>query len=111
MYKQIIAVRKDLKLGKGKIAAQAAHASLQAYRKAPSAVQRAWEEEGSKKVVVAVEGKGELFRVYREAGRLPRALIRDAGLTQVRNGEATAVGIGPAREDVIDRITGELKLL
>ena len=101
----------DLKMGKGKMVAQGAHASLQAYKAASSPARRAWEQEGSKKVVVKVANKRELFILYRKARSLPRAVIRDAGHTQVRPGEATAVGIGPAPERDIDAITGTLSLL
>lgn len=112
MYKQVIAIRKDLKLGKGKLASQVAHASLQAYKKTDPPVRAKWEEEGCKKIVVGVKGKRELFDLFQRAKKkLPAVLIKDAGKTQISPGEATAVGIGPAPEEEIDKITGELKLL
>ncbi|MBI4021668.1 MAG: peptidyl-tRNA hydrolase [Candidatus Aenigmarchaeota archaeon] len=111
--KQVILIRKDLKMGKGKIAAQSAHASLQAYKAASATARTAWEEEGSKKVVVAVASEAELIDHYRKARSqgLPCALIRDAGLTQTAPGTATAVGIGPCPDQEADRLTGKLKLL
>jgi len=112
MHKQVIVLRADLKLGKGKLASQAAHASLLAYGKATPQARKEWEESGSKKVVVKVPGKRELFDVFRMAKKtLPAALVKDAGLTQIPRGEATAVGIGPAPGKEIDRVTGKLKLL
>ena len=112
MYKQVIVMRKDLKLGKGKLASQAAHASLGAYKKAPPQVRDHWEEEGGKKVVVQVENKKELLEIFERARKsFPAVLIKDAGLTQIRGGEVTAVGIGPALEKEVDKITGKLKLL
>jgi len=112
MYKQVIIIRKDLGLGKGKIASQVAHASLLAYKKSSPQVQEAWEESGSKKVVVKVSNKKELLDIFMKAKKsLPTALVKDAGLTQTRSGEATAVGIGPALSNEIDKITGKLKLL
>ncbi len=49
----------------------------------------------------------------REAGRrgLPTYVVRDAGRTQVAAGSQTVLAIGPGPEDVIDEVTGELKLL
>ena len=91
--KQIIVIRSDLDLGKGKIAAQVAHASLSAYRKAELAdkwVARAWEAEGQKKVVLKVDSESELVSLYEKMKReMPCALIRDAGHTQVEPGTIT----------------------
>jgi len=111
MLKQVIAIRKDLKLGKGKIAAQASHASLKAYKKATASVRKEWEDGGEKKVVVAVSSRKELVDIYNKARGLPRAMVKDAGLTQTRPGTLTAVAIGPCDSSEIDRITGKLKLL
>ena len=112
MYKQVIVIRKDLGMGKGKLAAQAAHASLAAYKKASPVIRELWEEDGSKKVVVGVKNKEELFLIFERVKKnLPAALIKDAGLTQIKSGEVTALGIGPAKEEEIDNITGNLKLL
>jgi len=46
-----------------------------------------------------------------EKKKIPYFLVRDAGLTQLSPGTATALGIGPARSREIDEITGDLKLL
>jgi PTH2 family peptidyl-tRNA hydrolase len=113
MYKQVIVIRKDLKMDKGKTAAQAAHASLEAYKKADINDITEWEEGGMKKVVVAAAGLKELMEIKERAktARLPYAVIRDAGKTQIEPGSVTALGIGPADEGAIDRITRRLKLL
>ena len=109
--KQVIVVRADLKMGKGKIAAQAAHAAVSAADK--SSYKADWLHQGQKKTVVKVTGEKELLSILREArdSGLPTALIEDAGHTQVEPGTKTAVGIGPAPEEEIDKITGKLKLL
>jgi peptidyl-tRNA hydrolase, PTH2 family len=113
MWKQVIVVRKDLKLSPGKLAAQVAHASVEAYRKSGSREKDAWEGDGSKKVVLKAENEAELFSLQEAARRakLPGAIIRDAGRTEVEPGTVTALGIGPGTEEEIDRITGHLKML
>jgi peptidyl-tRNA hydrolase, PTH2 family len=112
-YKQAILVRNDLKMGKGKIAAQAAHASLASYKNADKKTKEAWESLGCKKVVLKVNDEKELLK-YLELARdanLPNALITDAGLTQIPASTTTCLGIGPAEEEKVDKIVKELKLL
>ncbi|MFH0713229.1 MAG: peptidyl-tRNA hydrolase Pth2 [Candidatus Micrarchaeota archaeon] len=113
MYKQAIIIRADLQMGKGKIASQASHASLQAYLKTDEETRDEWENEGMKKITLKVNSENELIEIFNAAKKrkLSTALIRDAGHTQVEPGTITTVGIGPAEEDEIDVITGKLKLL
>lgn len=113
VFKQVIVVRTDLKLGKGKLAAQVAHASLESYLRAPQKDQKAWLEESQKKVVLKVKSEYDLVILFDKAKRagLPATLIKDAGLTQIPPGTKTAVGIGPAEAEKIDVITGSLSLL
>jgi len=115
-FKQVILVRKDVKMGKGKLAVQVAHASLSAALKAkemkPNWFDR-WIKEGQPKIVLKVENLEELYhylKIAEEYG-LPLELIRDSGLTQLRPGTVTCLGIGPAPSKLLDEITGELKLL
>ena len=112
-YKQSIVLRGDLKLTKGKAAAQAAHASLLSYERAAMWVKKGWKKQGQKKVVLKVNSLEELYTLKAEADklRLPSAIIQDAGLTEVPPGTVTAIGIGPASAEQIDRITKHLKLL
>jgi PTH2 family peptidyl-tRNA hydrolase len=112
-YKQVIVVRKDLKLGAGKTAAQVAHASVGAMLKAGRAAVATWESSGSKKVVLKVDGIEALMELQRKAGsrKLPTFVVRDAGLTQTAPGTVTCVGIGPADEERLDEVTAGLKLL
>jgi PTH2 family peptidyl-tRNA hydrolase len=114
--KQAIVVRTDIKMGKGKLAAQAAHASLAAAEAAQRKKLRwydAWKSEGQAKIVLKVESEealNELFQKAKTAG-LPASLIQDRGLTQVEPGTVTCLGIGPGPDSEVDGITGKLRLL
>jgi len=113
MYKQVILVRSDLKLPKGKMAAQAAHASVEAVLRSDKDNVKKWRREGSAKIVLKVSDKKELFKfnqLAKDSG-LITALITDAGKTVIAPGTETCVAIGPDEEDKIDAITGELKLI
>jgi PTH2 family peptidyl-tRNA hydrolase len=115
-YKQVIAVRTDLGMSRGKMAVQVAHGSLSASENARVSHQevwRAWYREGQKKVAVKVSSEEELLELRRVAisHRLPHALIRDAGMTELPPGTITVLGIGPAKAEDMDKVTGTLKLL
>jgi len=115
-YKQVLVFRKDLQMGKGKIAAQAGHAAVSAAQDAFVHHKKwwdAWMYEGQKKVAVKVEDLKELGELEEAADDLglPHALIVDRGLTQIPEGTVTCLGIGPAPSKMIDRLTGQLKLL
>jgi PTH2 family peptidyl-tRNA hydrolase len=110
--KQAIVVRTDLKMGRGKIASQASHASVAALNRVTTAAYNAWVSSGMKKVVLRITGKKALLDLFKMAKRtFPAALVKDAGLTQVKAGEPTCIAIGPAAEVDLDRLTGKLKLL
>jgi PTH2 family peptidyl-tRNA hydrolase len=116
LYKQVIAVRTDLGMSRGKMAVQVAHGSLSASENARVAQQdiwHAWYREGQKKVAVKVSSEEELLELRRQAinHRLPHALIRDAGMTELPPGTITVLGIGPAKSEIMDKVTGDLKLL
>ena len=112
-YKQVIIVRADLKLPKGKLAAQAAHASLEAAMKSQRDKVEEWRSEGGKKVILKVDNYEELIKYKAQAERekLVTALITDAGHTTVAAGTVTCLGIGPDKEERIDKVTGKLKIL
>ena len=114
-YKQAIVFRSDLKLSRGKVAAQAGHAAVSAAeeaRKRHKELWQAWIEEGQCKIAVKVESEDELLDLEKTAKELalPCALIVDRGLTEIPPGTITCLGIGPAPVEKIDRLTGELPL-
>lgn len=110
--KQAIVVRADLHMGRGKIGAQCAHASVAVLEKISTNVFDTWVSGGMKKIVLRVESKRELLELFETAKKkLPAALIKDAGLTQIDPGEPTCIAIGPADEADVDRLTGSLRLL
>ncbi len=111
--KQVIIVRSDLKLPKGKMAAQAAHASVEAVLRSDKDIVKEWRSQGMGKIVVKVDDKKELYKYLQMAkdSGLACALITDAGKTVVAPGTETCVAIGPDEEDKIDSITGNLKLM
>lgn len=116
MYKQIIVMRTDLGMGRGKIAAQASHASVSAFEKVKREypdIAGGWRDEGMEKIVLKTGGEKELldyFDMGKRAG-IPVVLIRDAGHTQVEPGSITCFAAGPWKEDELDKIYGKLKLL
>jgi PTH2 family peptidyl-tRNA hydrolase len=113
MYKQVIIARSDLKLSKGKLAAQCCHACYEASRRADKKTSRAWENEGQKKIVLQAASLKDLIdiKIKAEKAKLPVAMISDAGLTELNPGTITCIAIGPDREENINKITGSLKLL
>lgn len=110
--KQAIVARADLGMGEGKLAAQVAHASLQAYEEADRSQQTEWKGGGQKKIVLRADSEPQLFELTDKARveGLPHAIIRDAGHTQLEPGTATALAVGPAAESAVDAVTGDLDL-
>lgn len=115
-FKQVIAVRTDLKMSKGKTAVQVAHGSLSAYMKTkkfyPDWADK-WFSEGQKKITVKIKSEEEMMILAEKARKqeIPFAIINDAGLTQLTPGTATVIGIGPSREQLIDKVSKDLPLL
>jgi len=126
--KQVIILRKDLNMRKGKMVAQGAHASMAVLLNAGEVSDRddswfeismnddmkQWLTTSFAKICVSVNSEEELHNLYRQATKagLPASIIKDAGFTEF-NGVPTytAVAIGPAKAVEIDLITGDLKLL
>ena len=113
--KQVIVVRTDLEMGKGKIAAQVGHACVlgaENVRKSnPDWFDEWWK--GQEKIVVKVTSLKELENVKKDAIdlNLPWSEVTDAGHTQIAPGTTTCISLGPAPSELIDKITGNLKLL
>ena len=129
--KQVIVMRKDLGMRKGKMVAQGAHASLKVifqqiytFNLGKDGSIEIYPEHGGPleawinglfaKICVGVETEFELLKIYNEAfnAKLPCALILDSGLTEFGGVKThTCCCIGPAWSEDIDKITGHLKLL
>ena len=113
--KQVVVVRTDLGMGRGKIAAQCAHASIGAMEKItgfePGWVSE-WKEEGQAKIVLKIDSEKEMLTLFQKIKKkFPCALIKDAGKTQIKSGTATCFGVGPVPEKAIDEFIKDLKLL
>jgi len=126
--KQVIIIRKDLKMRRGKEIAQGAHAAMrwltsriqQPDTQDPShhtmdltPVEHIWVKGSFKKVCVYVNSEEELLEIHKKARDigLLSYLVTDRGLTEFGGVPTnTCIGIGPDDADKIDRITGQLKL-
>jgi len=135
--KQIVVMRNDLNMRKGKMCAQAAHASIafitnkiritdfQNANPGESGlinlatvtlkdVEREWIEGRFVKICVKVSSEDELVEIHEKATQagLVSYLIQDAGLTEFGGVSTyTCCGIGPDYSDLIDPITGPLQLI
>ena len=111
--KQVIIVRTDLKMGKGKIAAQCCHGAIGAYKKSPSDKIKKWENEAYAKVVLKVKTLEEITDLTKNADEkgIVNYLVVDAGRTQIPTSSVTVLALGPDEDEILDEVTGELKLL
>ncbi|XP_075051399.1 peptidyl-tRNA hydrolase 2, mitochondrial [Mixophyes fleayi] len=113
--KMVIVVRNDLKMGKGKVAAQCSHAAVSSYKqilKRNPELLKQWEYSGQPKVVLKAPDEEALVDLLTQAKQLGLtiSLIQDAGRTQIAPGSRTVLGVGPGPSDLIDKVTGHLKL-
>ncbi|EFQ30064.1 peptidyl-tRNA hydrolase PTH2 [Colletotrichum graminicola] len=122
--KLVLVVRTDLGMTKGKMAAQASHATLACYKslsraaaKDPSSsaanILKRWERLGQAKIAVQIKDQDEMLELMGKARSLgvTSEVIADAGRTQIEAGSLTVLGVGPAPRSLVDQITGHLKLL
>lgn len=115
-FKQVIVVRSDLKMSVGKLSSQVGHAAVSAAeecRKRENDWFKSWLDEGQRKVVLKVDSLEELLGLKAELDEIdiPNSLITDKGLTELPPDTITALGIGPASDQILDKITGRLLLL
>lgn len=132
MIKQVIVMRKDLGMRKGKMIAQGSHASMkviidlmEVFDKQPRCIDlilhtteeeplRKWLKGLFTKIVVSVDSEAELLKIYTQAksAGILCSLILDSGLTEFDGKQTyTCCAIGPDESERIDPITGELPLL
>jgi len=111
--KQVIVIRKDIKMSKGKTAAQCCHACLESYKKASPYIRKMWKKQCQKKVILGAKNLEQLIEIKQKASkmRIACSLITDAGRTELKSGTVTCLGIGPDLEKKIDKITGSLPLV
>lgn len=114
MFKQVLVLRHDLQVRKGKLIAQGAHAAIGALKQASPDAVKEWEQNGCTKICVHVPDEQALLDLTKKVAeaRLPCYLVLDAGRTEFGGVHTfTALGIGPAPADAIDLFTGTLPLL
>lgn len=114
-YKLMIVVRDDLELSPGKLAVQASHASVSCAiesKKKKKKYFKKWIREGQKKVLVKCDDVDHMKFLQKRAEKegLVTKLVSDAGLTEVKSGTKTCLGIGPGPNDLVDKVTGDLPL-
>lgn len=99
---------------KGKMVAQGAHAAIGALKQASQSAIKQWEQNGCTKICVSIADEKELLSLAKSVADadIPCYVVLDAGRTEF-HGEPTftALGIGPAPADDIDKFTGQLQLL
>lgn len=112
----MIVTRKDLKLSPGKLAAQVAHAAVSCALETKKNNKKwftKWMREGAKKAVVKTDSVEDFFELKMKADELniESVIISDAGHTEIASGTKTVLGVGPAPNNLIDQVTGDLSLL
>ncbi|KAI0768512.1 peptidyl-tRNA hydrolase PTH2-domain-containing protein [Trametes elegans] len=114
--KLVLVVRTDLGMSTGKIAAQCGHATLACYKilqKTNPGLLKHWERTGQAKIALKASSEEELLELEAIAKSLNLAArsIVDAGRTQIAAGSRTVLGIGPAPAELVNKVTGKLRLL
>ncbi len=114
--KLALCVNDGLKMGKGKVAAQCAHAGagvVEDLAARDAGRLAAWRRCGQPKIALKAGGDADLRQLAQHARALglPTHLVCDAGRTQIAAGSKTVLAIGPGPRSVVDQVTGNLKLL
>ncbi|RPG76853.1 MAG: peptidyl-tRNA hydrolase [Euryarchaeota archaeon TMED248] len=114
--KMVFIINSELKMGKGKIAAQVGHAAvsstLKSGDKTPELLE-AWLASGQKKICVKGNDAEHLLQLEKQSRErdITTVKINDAGHTQIPSGSLTVLSLGPDLETNLNKITGDLKLL
>jgi PTH2 family peptidyl-tRNA hydrolase len=114
--KMVFIVNSELKMGKGKIAAQVGHAAvsstLKSGEKTPDLLE-VWLASGQKKICVKGHDSEHLLNLEKQCKEIgiTTVKIHDAGHTQVPTGSLTVLSLGPDIESNLNKISGDLKLL
>ncbi|ANQ06189.1 Peptidyl-tRNA hydrolase [Plasmodium coatneyi] len=126
--KMVFCVRTDIKMNKGKICSQCCHACLAVYEKILKRNNKLkasesgkgtltyfdlWKKTGQKKIVLKISSLDEMYEIERKAKmeNLITSIIIDAGRTQIEPNTETVIAIEPVPDEVVNKITGQLKLL
>ena len=114
--KQVLVVRTDLGMGRGKMAVQCSHAAVSSAELARTRFRDwydEWMREGQAKVALRVNDEDQLLELEKRARsiQIPSFIVRDMGLTQVPPGTITCLGLGPAPVKTVDTLTRKLRLL
>lgn len=110
--KQVLIINEALQLPCGKLAAQAAHAAIGAFLAATHDAQVEWLTSGMTKIVLGCDSADALMTLHEQAERagIPAFLVHDAGRTLIPAGTLTCLGLGPAENQLLAPITGDLRL-
>jgi len=134
MIKQVIAVRKDLDMNNGRMAAQVAHAAMKVFLDRAAAIiplnlesdewwisiknvtgpMAKWCKDNFTKVVVGINAEDDIYKLKEKADNadIPNAIMVDNGFPECYHGKtATCIAIGPDISEKIDAITGNLELI
>lgn len=112
-YVIYLVVRNDLKMGKGKMAAQCGHAIQELLEKCPKPLYQDYMKCGYPKIVLKVNREVELLTKWEEAKQMTRhhTLVVDAGRTQLQPNTTTVLGIGPIEKEKAKSLVSDLKLM
>ena len=112
--KMVMCFRMDLKMDKGKIAAQCSHSAIGIYKKLIKAKKyekmlESWENNGQKKIVAKLKSEKEMNLIVSKAtdAGILFEVITDAGKTQVVAGSRTVIALSDF-ENKLDTVTGRL---
>jgi PTH2 family peptidyl-tRNA hydrolase len=109
-YKQVILIRKDLEMSRGKLAVQINHATAMAVMRADRKTQERWMQNGIKVVIVGIDTLEEMVELdYKlQAERsIPHFMATDLGTTEFNRPEITALAVGPAPAKMINKYTSK----